>query len=160
MGIKLTTPQSAITEYFIRVQEIIRDEIIQILSYLGESCVKKIRDRSAQESWIDQTGNLRSSIQYAVYEYGKETIRSSFSKILDGNKGLAEADKMLDDLASRYSDTYALVVVAGMNYAEYVEARDNKDVLASTQLWAEGRIEKYMQSALNKATEKINRLKL
>ena len=58
-------------------------------------------------------------------------------------------------LATKSAETYALVVVAGMDYAEAVEARDNKDVLASTELWAKQEIQKYLNKALERAYGKI-----
>ena len=36
----------------------------------------------------------------------------------------------------QYKKISSISSVAGMNYAEFVEAMDNKDVLASTELWA------------------------
>lgn len=36
----------------------------------------------------------------------------------------------------KFANGYALVVVAGMNYAEFVEAMENKNVLASAELFA------------------------
>ena len=57
----------------------------------------------------------------------------------------------IDELAKLYSQTYALVVVAGMNYADKVEAMDNKDVLASTELWAKGEVQRHLNIAKEKA---------
>ena len=137
---------------------IIYNEIITTLAYLGEQCVSKIRDRSGEESWFDQTGNLRSSIGYAVYERGKKTIEAVFNQVLDGSEGTEAGRIMVNDLAQKYSSTYALVVVAGMNYADKVETLDNKDVLASTELWARGVIQNYLNTAKIKALNKINSL--
>lgn len=94
----------------------------------------RIRNRSAKESWIDHTGNLRSSIGFAVYEQGSKYMESAFSQVLSGTDGSAKGKKMINDLAKEYSRVYALVVVAGMEYAGEVEALESKDVLASTKL--------------------------
>ena len=72
MGIKCTNSKSEIDKLFVEIARIIREEILRTLKYLGEQCNTRIRDRSAEESWIDRTGNLRSSIGYAVFEYGKQ----------------------------------------------------------------------------------------
>ena len=45
-----------------------------------------------------------------------------------------------------------------MNYADAVEARENKDVLASTELWAKGVISERMRKAKDRAINKINKL--
>lgn len=158
MGIKMTTQISDISTEIYRSVEIIREEVLRALSYLGEVCVRKIKDRTAQESWIDQTGNLRSSIGYAIYEYGRKEIESAFRIVKKGQEGVIQGQEVIDELARTYSNTYALVVVAGMNYAEYVEAKDNKDVLASTELFAKKEVGKYLNEAKNRAKRKIDKL--
>lgn len=158
MGVELKTPMSEVESILRKSLQILRDEIIRALSYLGETCVIKIRDRSAMESWIDQTGNLRSSVGYAIYERGKTEIESAFNIVKSGREGAAEGKRMIDELASMYSNTYALVVIAAMNYAEYVEAKENKDVLASTELFARKEVNKYLNKAIKRAEDKIAKL--
>lgn len=160
MGIKLSTPQSALSQFFKNAFEIIRQEIILSFSKLGEEATARIRDRSAEESWIDHTGNLRSSIGYAVYDHGLETVESAFATIGNGNDGSAEGKRMVQELASEYSKVFALVVVAAMNYADFVEAKENKDVLASTELWARSVVDGKLKLALDRAIGKINQMKL
>ncbi|MSS16783.1 hypothetical protein [Sodaliphilus pleomorphus] len=137
-----------------------REEVDRALSYLGEQCIVRIRDRSAEDSWIDHTGNLRSSIGYAVYDYGKKYIESTFAVVRQGGKGASEGRKMVNELASKYANVYALVVVAGMNYAEFVEAIESKDVLASTESWARTKVDEYLNKAKDKAINRINKIKL
>lgn len=160
MGVRLSTPKQALDAFFEKANKILFDAIYNCLAKLGEECVAKIRDRSAEESWIDHTGNLRSSVGYAVYDDGRKLIESAFKVVRDGNEGSSEGKKYIDSLTQEYSDTFALVVVAAMNYAEYVEAKDNKDVLASTKLWAMAEIEKRMKTALSYAEDKINKIVL
>jgi hypothetical protein len=73
---------------------------------------------------------------------------------------MTAAQTMLDELASLYAETYALAVVAAMDYASFVEARDNKDVLASTELWARGEIQRYLDMAVKKASNRINNIQV
>ncbi len=141
-----------------KIADIVKKQLETTLSYLGEQCVVRIKDRSAEESWIDQTGNLRSSIGYAVLDYGKKVIESSFGVVLNGTEGPQESRNYIDELAVLYSKTYALVVVAGMSYADYVEAIDGKDVLASTSLWAKAKVDEYVKRAEEKAIKEINKL--
>lgn len=147
--------ESRIEEFFAKCVQIIHDEITRSLAYLGEQCVSRIKDRSQEESWIDHTGNLRSSIGYAIYDHGTEIIEGMFSGTTEG---ASVGQQMLSELANLYSETYALVVVAGMEYAEFVEAHDNKDVLASTKLWADGKINDVLEMAKKRAEDKINSL--
>lgn len=67
---------------------------------------------------------------------------------------------MIADLAKEYSQVYALVVVAAMNYADFVEAKENKDVLASTELWARSVVDGKLKLAVDKAVSIINQIKL
>jgi hypothetical protein len=160
MGIQCTTPKQAINAFFNTALNIMREEVDRALSYLGEQCIVRIRDRSAEDSWIDHTGNLRSSIGYAVYDYGKKYIESTFAVVRQGGKGASEGRKMVNELASKYANVYALVVVAGMNYAEFVEAIESKDVLASTESWARTKVDEYLNKAKDKAINRINKIKL
>lgn len=148
-----------VNKYIINVIRIVDNELKLTLTRLGEECVIKIKDRSGEESWFDQTGNLRSSIGYAVYVEGKTFIESEFNQIKDGFSGTQEGRRMIEELAKTYANTYALVVVAGMSYAEYVEAMENKDVLASTELWAKSTINSYLEKAKESALKKIGAIK-
>lgn len=158
MGIQMATPLSEVDRILYKSFEILKNEITKNLVKLGEECIAKIRDRSKEESWIDRTGNLRSSIGYAVYDYGIKQIESAFQIVRNGNEGSSEGKKMISQLGSEYSNAYALVVVAGMNYASYVEALENKDVLASTELWAKSILDARLKRAKKAAIEKINKL--
>lgn len=154
----MTTPLSEVDRTLYKSFEILKNEITKSLVKLGEECIAKIRVRSGSESWYDRTGNLRSSIGYAVYDYGIKQIESAFQIVRNGNEGSSEGKKMISQLGSEYSNAYALVVVAGMNYASYVEALENKDVLASTELWAKSVVDARLKRAKKAAIEKINKL--
>lgn len=156
--IKAKTTTDEIQAFFDEAAAIVNEEIANMLKYLGEQCVVRIRDRSAEESWIDHTGNLRSSIGYAVFNKGSKIAESAFESVLSGSTGSAKGRSYVNSLASQYAQTYALVVVAGMSYADYVEAINNKDVLASTELWAKEEIGKYLERAMEKAIKRINAL--
>lgn len=67
---------------------------------------------------------------------------------------------MVADLAKEYSQVYALVVVAAMNYADFVEAKENKDVLASTELWARSVVDGKLKLSVDKAVSRINQIRL
>ena len=160
MGIKCRQPKSAVDKFFRQAMEIMHYELFQELAKLGEKCVIRAKDRPEQESWYDHSGNLRSSIGYAIYDYGKSVIESAFEPIKGGTQGQTEGRRMVDELAGKYASTYALVVVAAMNYAEYVEACENKDVLASTEIWAKSEVDEYLKKAKERAIRRINALRI
>lgn len=143
-----------------RVYETLQEQIIIQLQYLGQECVSRIRGRGQSESWIDRTGNLRSSIGSAVYENGKKKLSTAFESVFGGQEGSEAGKRMIDALAKEYSQTYAMVVVAGMDYASYVENMNGKDVLASTRLWAESVIGERIEDALRNAEEIIKKIEL
>jgi hypothetical protein len=133
MPIRLSTPDSELDAYIDASLEKARQVIINIFAYVGESCVTEARDNG---SYIDQTGNLRSSIGYAVVVDG-QIVRSKVSEqVKDGVAGKGEATAFLSRLASEHKTGICLIVVAGMNYAVYVEGR-GKNVLTSAKLLAD-----------------------
>ncbi len=158
--IRMVTSTKAIDELFRQAAKIIFDKVQYNLNYLGLQCVRRVRDRSAGESWIDQTGNLRSSIGYAIYSYGQKQIESAFDSVLGGSEGSQKGRQMVAELASKYSSTYALVVVAAMEYAEHVEAIESKDVLASTEIYAKSEVNKYLEKAVKEAEREIQKLEV
>ena len=109
---------------------------VRALSMLGEQVVAYARSRSAGESWIDRTGNLRSSVGYIVLRDGEIVAASDFGQVLQGGEGSDTGRRFAEEIARNIHSDYALVVVAGMNYASYVEAIEGKDVLAGPELFA------------------------
>ena len=109
---------------------------VRALAYLGEQTVAMARSRSANESWIDRTGNLRSSVGYIVLRDGEIVTASDFGQVLQGSEGSDTGRRFAEEIARNIHSDYALVVVAGMNYASYVEAIEGKDVLAGPELFA------------------------
>lgn len=110
--------------------------IIAALFELGDKCVAEAKERSQDVSWFDHSGNLRSSIGYVVVAHGKIIRYSGFNQVRQGSEGVKEGRELAEELASKHFTGYTLIVVAGMNYAERVEALDNKVVLASAELFA------------------------
>lgn len=117
---------------------------IRALSYLGEMCVIEAKDRPQESSWFDQSGNLRSSIGYIIVHNGKTIKYSEFNQVKQGRDGIKEGKELATELAKQYTSGYALIVVAGMNYAELVEAMDSKVVLASAELFARNELPNMM----------------
>lgn len=136
----MTKKLSEVNDMLMREAERVERLTIRALSKLGEQCVTKIRDRAGDKSWYDQTGNLRSSVGYVI-AHNKNIIQySAFNQVKQGSEGVKTGKDLAEKLAKRYSNNYVLIVVAGMNYAEFVEAMDNKDVLASTELWVKEQV--------------------
>lgn len=100
-------------------------QIIAILEKVGLDCLSEARKNG---KYTDRTGNLRSSTGFAVVFKGQVVQQSDFAKV-PGQKGIKNTENgsltgqnLLKNLCSAESGT-ALIFVAGMNYAKYVEAK-------------------------------------
>jgi hypothetical protein bfra3_11836 len=144
MGIKMITSMSEINAAIKAEVERVNTLTIRALSYLGELCIIEAKDRPQELSWFDQSGNLRSSIGYVIVHNGKIIKYSTFNQVKQGTDGIKEGKELATEIAKQYVSGYALIVVAGMNYAELVEAMDNKNVLASAELFARKELPKMM----------------
>lgn len=123
----------------LKKQQVI-DELVYNFQYIGEQAVRVARDSG---DYNDITGNLRSSIGYVVLVDGKPagTFSNQYKTYNgekgDGAEGVAQAEKLLEQLRGKYSRGVVLIIVAGMKYAAFVEEVRGKIVLSQAQLYAE-----------------------
>ncbi len=115
-------------------------QIIESLCRVGEEAVKLAKLIPPERGFRDQTGNLRSSIGYVVVKDGKP-VNVSFGAVKGGHAGVNEGQRLALQVGSGITEGYALVVVAGMNYAVHVESK-GRDVLTSAEKFAEKEIAK------------------
>lgn len=115
-------------------------QIIESLCRVGEEAVKLAKLIPPERGFNDQTGNLRSSIGYVVVKDGKP-VNVSFGAVKGGHTGVNEGQRLALQIGSKQTEGYALVVVAGMNYAVHVESK-GRDVLTSAEKFAEKEIAK------------------
>lgn len=125
-----------------QIQKRMQDVIIRNLCIIGEKCIKVARDlgeeyrnlpaqaleelrhRPHQPNYIDDTGNLRQSIGYLVALDGK---------VVKQDLPHQEGERLAYNVLSKYQHGYALIMVAGMSYAEEVTHR-GYDVLDSAAI--------------------------
>ena len=100
MAIKMTTNQKQIESYLKQCIEQAHEETVRVLSYIGERCIIEARDRSQIESWIDRTGNLRSSVGYVIVANGEIVAISDFKQVKSGSEGKNEGEAYATTLAS------------------------------------------------------------
>ena len=147
-GLKPLFSTRDLEKFYDKFEETTEEKIVKILIEAGEKAVAKAR---IDGKYNDITGNLRSSIGYAVVKNGsilisntKEAERGS-----DRKKGVAQSERLIRELAREYSRGYVLILVAGMDYAIYVESINGKDVIASSATWGE----RYLRTTIKKVLE-------
>ena len=141
MSMRLTTPPSEIAEFFEQHIQRLERAIVRNMCYVGERCVNTAR---TSHTYRDQTGNLSSSIGYAVSIDGNLVRCSSFQVVKQGREGSVDGREYVLDIISQYPKGIVLVVVAGKNYAAYVSDK-GYDVIDSAETLAEALIPKFMK---------------
>ena len=140
MPFKQITPKADV-EAYLKDQLAKREKsIIRTLNFVGITCINEARTNG---DYIDQTGNLRSSIGYAIIQNGVVVNQSRFEQVKDGREGKKEGAELLSDFIGRNTQGIVLIVVAGMNYAAYVET--NRNVITSAELLAEDLVPKLLR---------------
>lgn len=143
MGIKIKMDIGDIRNYLQKELQKSIHQVIASLQRVGEQVVNEIRTEHISD-WEDQTGNLRSSIGYIISVDGEPYNMSGFEQI-DGPDRGTERDpgynqedpkEYARSLCKLHPKGIALIVVAGMEYASYVEAMENKTVLAQGEIEA------------------------
>lgn len=127
-------------------QENVTNAFIFLLKSLGEKLAKYAKDN---HNYQDQTGNLTNSIGYAIVRNKELVYYGGSDQPGDG------ADAMLA-AAMAYAETLSndisLIIVAGMNYAAYVESKGYNVILP-----AELKAKSELPSEIAKFIEQVNR---
>lgn len=112
----------------------LQEAIVVNLIALGEKCVNWAKDH---HTYKDRTGNLTASIGYMVIAKGKIVHKYNFQgKLKKRKKGHDAGDDYIREISGGYTNGYALVILAGMQYATDVQ-RNGRDVLESAEILAE-----------------------
>lgn len=174
-GLRTMWDKSQISKFFEKVVDRAEFIIEELLENTGKEFVDIARLEGQYDDW---TGNLRSSIGYVIAKDGEIIGRSSFEKVKgvgentrlvnfktkdgetvkyatkgvsgDGSEGKREGEQLAMDLVSLFPKGYVLIGVAGMKYAVFVEAMENKDVLTNATNKAEEFIKKTGQMLFNR----------
>ena len=89
-----------------------------VLSRAGEIAVTHARQHG---SYKDRTSNLRNSIGYVIMRNGI-VVSGKFQGGKSSSKAYLYANEVAADVAKKHRNGWVLIVVAGMEYAAYVEA--------------------------------------
>lgn len=135
--------QKQMDEIISRIVRVTKNELNQ----LGLEMLRNARMKTAaQGGFNDQTGNLRSSIGF-ILMYDGEVLHDDFqasAKGTDRATGVQKAKDTAEEIAAEKPEGWAIILVAAMEYATWVEAK-NKDVITGSTLNANTKL----QTALN-----------
>ena len=141
MAITQITPEEQVDAYLRLELERRNRVLLRTMYYVGERVLNAAR---STQSYKDQTGNLRSSLGYVVVQDGEIVQASDFQPVKNGKEGVAKGQEYVRDLIRRNAEGIVLIVVAGMNYAQYVAAK-GYDVLDSSELLAQELVPKMLK---------------
>ena len=122
--------------------------LMLVLNELGMELVSFARQT---HSYTDRTGNLTNSMGYVILRKGVQVAHGGEQ----GNgEGLRAALDLYSKLGKENKYDYSLIIVAGMNYAAYVEAK-GYSVLLPAELKADVEFGKRMKELVAKADTKL-----
>jgi len=132
-SIRRLSPKGAVNAAIMQNTLLAKQSLYNVLTRVGEECVSYARTNGG---YMDQTGNLRSSVGYAVLDNGKVISKSGFASVKQGAEGTKQGKDFLTEIVAQNGYGLILIVVAGMNYATYVEAK-SYDVISGAELRSE-----------------------
>ena len=148
MGIKANFTKDDVRKRFDAFLDMVEQKQIARLQRLGEMCLIEARNN---KGYMMQTGALLSSTGYEVFVDGV-AIHSQFDAASGAESEAAakgvQTGKSIAEKIGKETKGVALVVVAGMNYAAYVEAR-GKNVLSSAEHLAERELPRMLEKLIS-----------
>lgn len=149
MGVKANFTKEDVKKRIDAFLEEIQKKQIARLQELGEKCLIEAR---TNKGYMMQTGALISSTGYQVFVDGV-AIHSRFDAASGAESEAAakgiKAGETIAQQVGKQTKGVALVVVAGMNYAAYVEAR-GYNVLSSAKNLAERELPRMLEKLISK----------
>lgn len=141
MGISIKIDKAWLESVKNKAHDRFKSVALYRLNVLGQQCVDIAR---SLDTYKDQTANLRNSIGYVVAHFG-QIVHEDFQgtgirgvKYEGGITGEQIAKAYAQDLINKLSkNEFVLIVVAGMEYASYVEDVHNLEVLNPAKQFAE-----------------------
>ena len=148
MAIKPNFTKDDVRKRFDAFLNEIEKKQIARLQRLGEMCLVEAR---SNKGYMMQTGALLSSTGYEVFVDGV-AIHSQFDAASGAESNAAEigikSGQSIAETIGKGTKGIALVVVAGMNYAAYVEAK-GYNVLSSAEHLAERELPRMLEKLIS-----------
>lgn len=144
MGIEYVSGKGKINLTVQAFQKRVEKATVYLLKELGEDLVKYAKDR---HNYTDQSGNLTNSVGYVIVQ---NSVPIYFGGLNQPGEGADAGLKLAMRIATQTPNSFSLIIVAGMNYASYVEAKGYNVILP-----AELKAKSDFPKAMNKLVEKV-----
>ena len=139
MGMKMKTPPRVLRYAVIADVDADLSKLLDRLVLLGEFCYEEAITRI---TYTHRKGILASSTGFIVVKDGKKYAEGGFLAVHGPEMTDEDPDGTLigreyaESLIAEYPTGYAMIFVAGADYAGYVEAK-GFNVITSAHIWAE-----------------------
>lgn len=101
--------------------EDIQDAVIQAII---AACTQTVANARGLNTYKDKTTLLRSSIGFVIYDHGKKVAENFEARNGErGSEGAAIGKSVAEQAAASWPNCIVAVVVAGADYALYVESK-------------------------------------
>ena len=127
------------------MMEAIEEAMLPKMIQIGQRAVDIARRKMGGKPYNDDTGNLRSSTGFIVYRDGKEVHRDFKPSPAGTDKatGLTIGQRQAEE-EMRGAEGWGIVLVAGMDYASYLERRDYDVITGGSKL-----VQNWLTQAMN-----------
>lgn len=125
--------------------EDIQDAVIEAIK---AACLDTVRNARGLNTYKDRSGLLRSSIGFVIYDHGKKVTDNFEARNGEkGSEGAALGKKVAEQAAASWPNCIVAVVVAGADYAIYVESK-GYDVISGPCNELNGLLKQYLAQAV------------
>ncbi len=147
MGLRFDN-KKAIQQYILNYSKIVERVLIREMQIVVARLENHAKDNAGYK---DQTGNLKNSIGGLVLKDGVPIEYSGFG----GGEGGGTGRSFINSLISSYGSGFVILIVAGMEYATYVENKHQLNVLKKSELLLPSEMNK-MFTRIEQALNKVN----
>lgn len=138
INIKPQFNMSVVKDHIKNFRASIDDKAIAVLIELADKSAIDLRQNA---DFMNHTFNLRSSLGAVVFRNGM-IVHENFEAVRGGSDGLLKGKEVAQ--TNIPSSGLGMMLVAGEDYALYVEARDNKWVISGSSM----RLAKLLQNLI------------
>lgn len=126
---------------------------VTVIEAIQRACLDVTRNAKLLNTYKDKTHLLRSSIGFVIYNHG-EKVAENFSSTggEKGSEGVEIGKRMAAEAAAQYPNDIVGVIVAGADYALYVESK-GYDVISGPCSELNNILSHYIQMAVEELGE-------